>query len=66
MPFGFVQLGNFLTQTTPELRWHQTADLGYAPNEKMPNTFMAMAMDTPDPPNKEHSTFKKVKENTRV
>ena len=32
----------------PAIRWHQTADYGYAPNEKMPNTFMAVAMDLPD------------------
>jgi len=30
------------------LRWHQTADYGYAPNEAMPNTFMAVALDLPD------------------
>jgi len=30
------------------LRWHQTADYGYAPNKDMPNTFMAVALDLPD------------------
>ena len=30
----------------PVIRWHQTADVGYVPNDKMPNTFMAVAMDT--------------------
>ncbi|XP_046556244.1 sialate O-acetylesterase-like [Haliotis rubra] len=34
-PFGFVQ-------------WHQTSDYGYAPNDRMKNTFMAVAMDLPD------------------
>ena len=30
------------------LRWHQTGDFGYVPNSKMPNTFMAVAMDLGD------------------
>ncbi|XP_046565957.1 sialate O-acetylesterase-like [Haliotis rubra] len=30
------------------LRWHQTADYGYVPNDRMKNTFMAVAMDLPD------------------
>ena len=30
------------------IRWHQTADIGYVPNGKMPNTFMAVAPDTYD------------------
>ena len=30
------------------LRWHQTADYGYAPNKDMPNTSMAVALDLPD------------------
>ena len=30
------------------IRWHQTADYGYVPNPKMPNTFMAVAMDLGD------------------
>ncbi|XP_072012729.1 sialate O-acetylesterase isoform X2 [Engystomops pustulosus] len=51
-PFGFVQLSTFMkTQphdNYPEIRWHQTADYGYAPNPKMPNTFMAVAMDLGD------------------
>ncbi|XP_006811394.1 sialate O-acetylesterase-like [Saccoglossus kowalevskii] len=53
-PFGFVQLGTDSTDSTlvdgyPALRWHQTADYGYVPNEKMPNVFMAVAMDLGDP-----------------
>ncbi|XP_033119694.1 sialate O-acetylesterase-like isoform X1 [Anneissia japonica] len=54
-PFGFVQLctsdavqpgliGNY-----PILRWHQTADFGYAPNPRMENVFMAVSVDLPDP-----------------
>jgi len=39
-PFGFVQLASFrvdyLDVKFPEIRWHQTADQGYVPNEKMP------------------------------
>nr|XP_008116435.1 PREDICTED: sialate O-acetylesterase isoform X3 [Anolis carolinensis] len=51
-PFGFVQLctnhhiapdDNFA-----RIRWHQTADFGYAPNKKMPNTFMAVTIDLGD------------------
>lgn len=32
----------------PQIRWHQTADFGYVPNLRMPNTFMAVAMDLGD------------------
>ena len=48
-PFGFVQLGPFTEQREnlawPELRWHQTADVGYVPNQYLENVFMAAAMD---------------------
>ncbi|XP_046342766.2 sialate O-acetylesterase-like [Haliotis rufescens] len=51
-PFGFVQLAanNNVTYvgSFPQLRWAQTANLGRAPNSKMLNTFMAVAMDLPD------------------
>lgn len=52
-PFGFVQLSSYLTDAAlderfPEIRWHQTADFGYVPNIKMPNTFMAVTMDLGD------------------
>ncbi|XP_069805093.1 sialate O-acetylesterase-like [Dendropsophus ebraccatus] len=51
-PFGFVQLSTFLKNSPedkyPVIRWHQTADYGYVPNPKMPNTFMAVAMDLGD------------------
>ncbi|XP_029428930.1 sialate O-acetylesterase isoform X2 [Rhinatrema bivittatum] len=51
-PFGFVQLSTYQHEETrdcfPRIRWHQTADYGYAPNPKMPNTFMAVAMDLCD------------------
>lgn len=48
--FGFVQLGPTTSSVgSYELvRWHQTADIGYVPNSKMPNTFMAVAMDLTD------------------
>ena len=32
----------------PDIRWHQTADVGYVPNPKMPNVFMSVAIDLPD------------------
>ncbi|XP_060070512.1 sialate O-acetylesterase-like [Ylistrum balloti] len=51
-PFGFVQLAanknNSLATGFPSLRWSQTAQYGKVPNTKMPNTFMAVAMDLPD------------------
>nr|P82450.2 RecName: Full=Sialate O-acetylesterase; AltName: Full=Sialic acid-specific 9-O-acetylesterase; AltName: Full=Yolk sac protein 2; Contains: RecName: Full=Sialate O-acetylesterase small subunit; Contains: RecName: Full=Sialate O-acetylesterase large subunit; Flags: Precursor [Rattus norvegicus] len=52
-PFGFVQLSSYLLMNSsdygfPEIRWHQTADFGSVPNPKMPNTFMAVAMDLCD------------------
>ncbi|KAL1781576.1 sialate O-acetylesterase [Sigmodon hispidus] len=52
-PFGFVQLSSYTLMNTsdygfPEIRWHQTADFGSVPNLKMPNTFMAVAMDLCD------------------
>ncbi|KAM9299657.1 sialate O-acetylesterase [Gastrophryne carolinensis] len=51
-PFGFVQLSTYQKSDPldnfPDIRWHQTADYGYAPNPKMPNTFMAVAMDLGD------------------
>ena len=38
-PFGFVQLAawreNFVGTGFPVIRWHQTADIGYVPNEVM-------------------------------
>ncbi|XP_054986333.1 sialate O-acetylesterase [Sorex araneus] len=52
-PFGFVQLSSYLSEKThheefPIIRWHQTADVGFVPNKRMPNTFMAVAMDLGD------------------
>ncbi|XP_063061145.1 sialate O-acetylesterase isoform X2 [Engraulis encrasicolus] len=51
-PFGFVQLSTYqkgpVDDGFPEIRWHQTADVGYAPSERLPRTFMAVAMDLPD------------------
>ncbi|XP_019565981.2 sialate O-acetylesterase isoform X1 [Rhinolophus sinicus] len=52
-PFGFVQLSSALSSVAsddgfPQIRWHQTADFGYVPNLRMPNTFMAVAMDLCD------------------
>ncbi|NXS52857.1 SIAE acetylesterase, partial [Brachypteracias leptosomus] len=57
LPFGFVQLSTYHQQSPDDsfarLRWHQTADLGVVPNARMPNTFMAVAMDLGD----EHSPY---------
>ncbi|XP_078282673.1 sialate O-acetylesterase isoform X2 [Rhinoraja longicauda] len=51
-PFGFVQLSAdhhiIPADSFPWIRWHQTADFGYAPNPKMRRTFMAVAMDLGD------------------
>uniref|UniRef100_A0A8C8RR00 Sialic acid acetylesterase n=1 Tax=Pelusios castaneus TaxID=367368 RepID=A0A8C8RR00_9SAUR len=55
--FGFVQLSTFRRQHQDDsfarIRWHQTADFGYAPNKRLPNTFMAVAVDLCD----EHSPY---------
>ncbi|CAF3612091.1 unnamed protein product [Rotaria sp. Silwood1] len=52
-PFGFVQLST--RETTgkiiggfPWIRWHQTFDIGYTPNNAIPNVFMATTMDLRD------------------
>ncbi|KAK3091603.1 hypothetical protein FSP39_021102 [Pinctada imbricata] len=52
-PFGFVQLapsrpGDKLVHGFTELRWSQTAKVGFVPNFRMPHTFMAVALDLPD------------------
>ena len=53
-PFGFVQLGVLNEQETldngaySEVRWHQSADFGFAPNSEMNNTFMAVTLDLLD------------------
>jgi sialate O-acetylesterase len=36
----------------PWIRWHQTFDVGYVPNDVVPNVFMAAAMDLRDDPGK--------------
>ncbi|XP_023447728.1 sialate O-acetylesterase isoform X2 [Dasypus novemcinctus] len=60
-PFGFVQLSSDLSAGPsqdgfPQIRWHQTADFGCVPNLRMPNTFMAVAMDLGD----RNSPFKSI------
>ncbi|KAL2096066.1 hypothetical protein ACEWY4_008214 [Coilia grayii] len=51
-PFGFVQLSTWQKSSVddgfPEIRWHQTADVGYVPNDRLHRTFMAVAVDLPD------------------
>ncbi|XP_072014239.1 sialate O-acetylesterase-like [Amphiura filiformis] len=53
-PFGFVQISTssklkigFINKY-PNIRWHQTNDVGYVPNAGMPNVFMAVTLDLPD------------------
>merc|ERR550519_1692213 len=62
-PFGFVQLStNKVTNFTgvPVLRWHQTADRGTVPNDRMENVFMAVAIDTYDEENGIHPRNKQI------
>ncbi|KAJ8368837.1 hypothetical protein SKAU_G00088650 [Synaphobranchus kaupii] len=51
-PFGFVQISTDVkssqSESFPILRWQQTAGYGFAPNPRMKNTFMAVALDLPD------------------
>ncbi|CAF4083979.1 unnamed protein product [Rotaria sp. Silwood2] len=52
-PFGFVQLStNERTGKVvggfPWIRWHQTFDIGYVPNDVVSNVFMAVALDLRD------------------
>ncbi|KAM6946328.1 sialate O-acetylesterase [Aplochiton taeniatus] len=51
-PFGFVQLCTYIkgskSEDFPNIRWHQSADYGFAPNPRMKKTFMAVALDLPD------------------
>lgn len=53
-PFGFVQLSTFVFENGVEIRWHQTNDTGFVPNESLPNVFMAVAFDTYDKENNVH------------
>jgi len=56
-PFGFVQLATFENNSMivggfPWIRWHQTFDVGYVPNNVVPKVFMAVALDLRDDPNR--------------
>ncbi|XP_028275015.1 sialate O-acetylesterase [Parambassis ranga] len=48
----YVQLSTYKKYSTddgfPNIRWHQTADVGFVPNPRMKKTFMAVALDLPD------------------
>lgn len=50
--FLSLQLCTFTKNSTsegfPEIRWHQTADFGFVPNQRMKKTFMAVSLDLPD------------------
>ena len=46
-------LGNTTNSTFygyPWIRWHQTFDVGYVPNNVVPNVFMAVTLDLRDDP----------------
>ena len=58
VPYGFVQLANFVSNGGVTIRWHQTADYGYTPNPSMENVFMAVAIDTYDEYNGIHPRYK--------
>merc|ERR1712045_763703 len=63
MPFGFVQLSTIFQNTNPGfpvIRWHQTADYGFVPNEIMENVFMGVALDTYDEENGIHPRNKQL------
>ncbi|CAF2590172.1 unnamed protein product [Rotaria sp. Silwood2] len=62
-PFGFVQLSTWSNTSTvvggfPIIRWHQTFDVGYVPNNVVPKVFMAVALDLRDDPNNIHPRTK--------
>ena len=51
-PFGFVQIAtqraDSINNNWSVVRWHQTADYGYAPNDAMHRVFMSTSLDTYD------------------
>jgi len=63
-PYGFVQLSTVTYENQdlsyPLIRWHQTADYGYTPNDRQKNVFMAVTIDTYDEPNGVHPHYKQV------
>jgi len=63
-PFGFVQLStnelNAERNSFSVIRWHQTADVGYVPNEKLTNVFMATPLDTFDNVGHLHPRYKQI------
>ena len=59
-PFGFVQIAQDVTSDGVPIRWHQTADLGQAPNAILDNVFMAVSLDTYDPGHGIHPRNKQI------
>jgi sialate O-acetylesterase len=62
-PFGFVQLSTNTHDSTivggfPMLRYQQTFNVGYVPNDVVPKVFMAVALDLRDDPNGIHPRTK--------
>lgn len=52
-PFGIVTLADSTDEgwgaNVPQMHWSETANVGYAPNSYLPNTFLATAHDLADP-----------------
>ncbi|UJR38793.1 hypothetical protein I4U23_031458 [Adineta vaga] len=62
-PFGFVQLSTNTNNSRkvggfPWIRWHQTFDIGYVPNNIVSNIFMAVTLDLRDDSNNIHPRTK--------
>ena len=56
LSFTYFQLSTYTNDSSvidgyPVLRWHQTFDVGYVPNDVVPKVFMAVALDLRDDPN---------------
>ena len=66
-PFGFMQLATTKAADTdtsnpqfPVIRWHQTADFGYVPNDVLQDVFMGVSLDTYDEENGIHPRNKQL------
>merc|ERR1719204_2463561 len=64
-PFGFVQLAtgsdpHSVQAGWPLIRWHQTADYGFVPNDRLQNVFMAVTLDTYDEEGGIHPRYKQI------
>jgi len=63
-PYGFVHLSTWnygeASLSIPLIRWHQTADYGYVPNDRLKNVFMAVTIDTYDEGGGIHPRYKQI------